>query len=545
MQITVAQHIFSNVPKDQSPSRKRGYQTLFYTRAALSREDVLRLEEHALFYGDVSAPAKLQFWILGQQAVVAHTVPLLEPDEFGRTGRYLTHSLILSPADFQHLESAPWPIVQAEPFFTDLRPVYAQGNMQTGDFPPLTLSVNPDEWEQQALQHARTLSAAALIEWARCGWQAATLRRERRAVALEGDAAAVRRALAVACALCPVEKRPALTFDTYAAGCDWRRAHWPFWVWAGLSADASRAELRVAASDAALSGLRLDAAHDSPVERWIAQVAAPAGLPQFRERMRAAGQLESGLNGNPIDLALIDPAVGREFARLNAATIARHVVQRLPVALSPGAQNALEQAVQGDLWPAWQWSATRPSRQAAHRRLVQWLQLGEVQTAVTPSDWAALSELAERVGDIPRALQWALNGGDEVRWQRLAAGLPGSHYEAIAQDAVASGRLTAEAALAAPHLELWAQQCGPYLQPGAIKHVLKRIEKEPALTEQADGLVWLVDRLARGDRALLTKWAGKRAHTVPNLVAQLAAVAAAEKQAAGHWSDRLRFWKRR
>lgn len=60
MNISVCQHIYSNVPKEQSPTKRRGYQTLFYTQEGLTREEILILEDRAQYYGGELEPIKHQ-----------------------------------------------------------------------------------------------------------------------------------------------------------------------------------------------------------------------------------------------------------------------------------------------------------------------------------------------------------------------------------------------------------------------------------------------------------------------------------------------------
>ncbi len=171
MQITVSQHIYSSVPQEQSPNGRRGYQTLFYTQDALTREDVFILADRAQYHTNDTEPVKYQFFMLSEgKAVISQIVPLAELDEFGRKGRYLAHSLILSATDFKALEFSPWGGLQQKAFISTLTDAFQQGE-QNGNIAPKTINVST-QWQNGALQIARSLNPKQLETIARLGWQA-------------------------------------------------------------------------------------------------------------------------------------------------------------------------------------------------------------------------------------------------------------------------------------------------------------------------------------------------------------------------------------
>src|SRR5947208_2632673 len=119
--IHAAQLIFTNVEAEQSPRRRRGYQTLFYTRGDLPEAEVAEIEAR-LFYnpkGDPE-PKHVFFQTRTGRAVIAHIVCLEQTDQFGRAGRYLAHALILSREEFARAGSDPFSILRSAPLFTTL-----------------------------------------------------------------------------------------------------------------------------------------------------------------------------------------------------------------------------------------------------------------------------------------------------------------------------------------------------------------------------------------------------------------------------------------
>ena len=57
------QHIYSNVEKEQSPTKRGGFQTLFYTQAGLTEDEISEMEGRLLYFPDKTAePVKRLFF---------------------------------------------------------------------------------------------------------------------------------------------------------------------------------------------------------------------------------------------------------------------------------------------------------------------------------------------------------------------------------------------------------------------------------------------------------------------------------------------------
>ena len=213
------QHIYSNVEKEQSPRGRGGFQTLFYTLSELTEAEVEELEGRLLYFASAIEPVKRVFFTLSTgQRVVAQLVPLAEPDQFGRKGRYLAHSLVFPAKVFADLGEDPFPIFQLAPFMTSVAEALARGNFQTGDIPPLSL-----ELPRQPDQTIQLAAAWAKQEWKKLSLlalQAERLAQDRRAVAFAGTPAEIEKALQAAFYTLPTPLRSQCSFDTYFYRCN-------------------------------------------------------------------------------------------------------------------------------------------------------------------------------------------------------------------------------------------------------------------------------------------------------------------------------------
>ena len=218
--ITAAQLIYGNVEVEQSPRRRRGFQTLYYTREALNTSEVLKLESY-LTHESRGHPGQRQIFTrtATNKPVVARFVPLSGADKFGRAGRYFAHALIFNDAEFERLDCDPFAVLGPGdgPFFPTLEAAIAAGRFEDGDIPPARFApavrdtrAGSGPWEQWPdLEPLRAVLLAAS--------QAAKVRAERRTIALRGSPEAVTAFLEALFALLPPPVRRECTFDNYAS----------------------------------------------------------------------------------------------------------------------------------------------------------------------------------------------------------------------------------------------------------------------------------------------------------------------------------------
>ncbi len=517
MRISVYQHIYSNVPKEQSPTKRRGYQTLFYTQDGLTREEVLILEDRAQYYGEEIEPVKHQFHMLPQgKAVVSQIVPLAELDEFGRKGRYLSHSLVISPTDFQTLEYVPLDLFLHRSFITDLPTVLSQGDQRTGNIPALTLNV-ADNWQDVAIDAARDWAPRELEKLARLGWQASKLREERKSVITQGDGKAFFKMLAVVFLLTAPEKRSLLTFDTYAKGCDWTR-DWPFWIWGGLSSgdrqDTFYIDAQMRKVHASLSNQ-----YDSPYEQWVVHRAIPQKLEYLLAYQETAWRLEAFLNGKNVDLTTVPPQFGAEFTQMNVPIIISRVLSYFPQELSTSAKQQIASDVQTEPWPYMERLGQGFTRLDVAEVLYD-LQLRQLRTPLAGEERKALEQIARETKHLELLSVLKLRGGDLKGWQDKLPQLSADSYGVMVDHAMSAQLVSASESFCPDHFATWSNIASRRLRPGDLKAILKQL-KAYKNTFDADQLIYLLPGLSQTDQQLLIDWASSYNGPAPRLRAAL------------------------
>jgi hypothetical protein len=218
--ISAAQHIFASVTSEQSPARRRGYQTLVYTHDRLTTADIRALEDRAQYRVQQDEKDKWQFfWLPSRQAVISHLVPVPERDEFGRKGRYLAHSLIVSVSDWQLLGCNPFGLMNAANFCRTMSQALAAGNLKTGELSAAPLDISHARHER-ARELAALWAPEELWKLARLACHPQAITDGRQFVAFVGDDREIKDALDVAFLL-PPPMRSGCSFDTFASGCSW------------------------------------------------------------------------------------------------------------------------------------------------------------------------------------------------------------------------------------------------------------------------------------------------------------------------------------
>jgi len=221
--LKVAQLIYTNVEKERSPTGKRGFQTLFYTKDALTEADVEAIEGRLLYYPSESEPTKSLFFRLGDdRIVVARIVPLAEPDKFGRKGRYLGHAFILQVDEFAQIGYHPFVLldVLSSRFISTVEEALAQGEFETGNIHAVTLQIPEEQVEREnaLIPEVRQWEGGALKALASLALQAATLQDRKEALTLIGNPVEAEEVLRVVFFLIPPPLRLECSFDTYFAG---------------------------------------------------------------------------------------------------------------------------------------------------------------------------------------------------------------------------------------------------------------------------------------------------------------------------------------
>jgi len=100
------------------------------------------MEGRLLYFPSKVEPVKRLFFSTATgKGVVSQIVFLPSPDQFGRGGRYLAHSLVFSPEALAQFEADPFRALARFPFVTTVDAALQAGDFQTGNIPPVTLDL--------------------------------------------------------------------------------------------------------------------------------------------------------------------------------------------------------------------------------------------------------------------------------------------------------------------------------------------------------------------------------------------------------------------
>ncbi len=311
MKITAAQHVSAMLTSRQSPTGQAGYQTLSYTRERLTPDELRVIEQRVQYGAARDSQVKWQSYRLNdRQHVISRVVPIHEPDDFGRRGRYFTHSLIYDLPDGQQFDAALIGLARAHGFFSSLGQVLASEEAKTGRAPSVTVDdrgARPGggparlrDWSGEQLNRLYVLMSnpRELIE-------------QGGHVALIGDESQILDALEVALLLAPPDERKFCSFDTNAPG-DGAPPGLTFWgrgseAAAGTSYVIDAARRRVAVPDS--SSLWTDRLATERLSAPLRQaVVAQLGRPSEEMLRCLANRRYAAFVGEPLYRALLGEA---------------------------------------------------------------------------------------------------------------------------------------------------------------------------------------------------------------------------------------------
>jgi hypothetical protein len=332
--ITVAQHVFASLTREQSPTRRPGYQTCLYTHGLITTAAVRELEARTQHRASQGQKGKWQFfWLTSGQAVVSHLSSVPEPDEFGRKGRYLAHSMIVSAADWHQLDSNPFALINAASFTSTMERALALGDLRSGEVGPTCVEVNPAGCRARARSLSEQWPTDELWKLARLACRPLTITSGGQFVAFVGDDQQIREALEVAFLL-PPAPRENCSFDTAAAGCSWPRGV-SFWGQGFSNEREARTPFVV---DAAHKKIRLP--HDwltsvplTPNEVWLKRLVHSREFSAIQKDQRDISILSAVLEGRTGSRAAALGVAGKvrsSFADDNRAQIEARLNEMFP-----------------------------------------------------------------------------------------------------------------------------------------------------------------------------------------------------------------------
>ncbi len=296
------QHIYSNVEKDQSPKGRGGFQTLFYSQAGLTEDDISEMEGRLLYFpAKATEPIKRLFFNTASgKAVVAQIVVLPDPDQYGRKGRYLAHALAFTPEDFAKFEADPFRVFRSFKFFTVVSDVLAQGDFATGDIGSVTLQVSDVAQDVQAAESWSTAELKKLMLLA-LRVESQTVNRE--AITFSGEPSAIEEALEAAFLAVPTVLRPQCIFDTYFYKCNLVATF--YWSIGLLDAPAS---IKFASVDSVARKVQGEISLQpvTAYERWGLNMLDGGKLETLAAQRNQAFGVSEWLDGRKYDEALLD-----------------------------------------------------------------------------------------------------------------------------------------------------------------------------------------------------------------------------------------------
>ncbi len=330
------QHIYSNVEKEQSPQGRGGFQTLFYTRSGLTEAEVEEMESRLLYFPSKVEPVKRLFFTTSTgKGVVAQIVFLPQPDQYGRGGRYLAHSLVFAPETLAQFEADPFRVFRRFSFITTVAEALAQGDFQSGDIPPVSLDL-PAQLRHD-VEAAGHWSRAELKKLALLALQVDRQTRERNAVTFAGDPAQIESALEAAFLVIPTSVRSRCIFDTYFYRCNLVATY--FWA-IGLPEPPIRAKFALVTAQSQQVRETVPGQPETAYERWALAAVEANQLAEIARNRNNAFALGEWLDGRKYDLSLLEAASSELITavfKVNPqpvkATLRRQASKHLPPAL--------------------------------------------------------------------------------------------------------------------------------------------------------------------------------------------------------------------
>jgi hypothetical protein len=328
------QHVYTSVEREQSPRDREGFQTLFYSKSGLTEAEVREMEARLVYFpSDVEAVKHLFSTISTGKIMVAQIVHLAEPDRLGRKGRYLAHNLVFEPETFKRIESDPFLVFRQFPFITTIAEALAEGDLQTGDIPPVSFEVAPEP--TRGVETAKAWPVQDLKELTLLALRADRLASGRSVIAFVGKPWEVESALEAALFAVPTPLRPRCSFDTYFHRCNLVDIY--YWALGLLESPSNRRLITADAQSHHLDGV-VTSQPGTAYERWVMALIERQRLEDVNRYRDHAFAICEWLEGRTYTNSLIDTApteVVDSVFQLNRELVQALLQTRLEEALPP------------------------------------------------------------------------------------------------------------------------------------------------------------------------------------------------------------------
>lgn len=218
MRLSVAQHVSGVLTSKQSPRGHAGYQTLFFTQDRLAPEDLRVIERQVQNASGRQGKAKWQSYRLSaNRHVISRIIPISEPDEFGRRGRFFSHSLILEGTGGLQVDEFLFDFVRPSLFLSSLDKVLECEGLKSGHIATVSIEAKK-EWLKEGRASLREWSGEQLNQLYLLMSNPTQLTEQGQYVGLIGSDEQIVDSLKVAFLLAPVSARKFCSFDTDAPG---------------------------------------------------------------------------------------------------------------------------------------------------------------------------------------------------------------------------------------------------------------------------------------------------------------------------------------
>lgn len=515
--LTAAQHFYTSVPVEGSPSRRRGYQTLFYT-PGLGDAAVRAIEDRSQYMTAPGDPLKHQFYPLpGGFFAISQSVALAELDEYGRKGRYLTHTLVIDPASFDSLGGCPLDIFQQFAFNTRLDQVYSQGQMKTGAAPAVEFRLDPT-WQVSAVQSARAWPANQYEQLGRLAWQVSSLLEKRQNLALLGAGSLQLAFLSLMFLLSSPNRRSKLSFDTHAAGCQWGSGV-SFWALGYLGQPEGHPVVQVDLETRRLTGT-LSPADDDSYAVWMVNQGLHGGLESLGQRQTWAAMLSQALAldqtySAPVNFEQIPENFRSRYAQLNREHIVKRWVGVLPAGLSTETISRMAMHVRND--PLAYFNFLLQGVQDINIQEFMLMELLSLGNLPPKADRAALDKWIRNSNHLSLLSLPPFWEGNAKEWTKSLQQIESGPYRyfLIQLSHWNDPPIPLWQALVEPHGVDWIHSIGPRITPGEWKKVLPLLAKMG--DDTVEELAPIVPRLQPAARAEITSWLKGQKSDLPKL----------------------------
>jgi len=301
LKISAAQLVYANVDKEHSPKGRPGYQTLFYTKAALSEDDVDCIEGRLLYYPPSENHFKRVFFgIPSGKIVLARLAPLAGKDSAGRGGRYMAHALIVEMADATKSDADLLSLFSEFQFLDTLDDALKKGDFSEGDIQAESVELSPAGQGAPNLAQVRPDQLAGLLL---LGAKVEQLKAESKTVGLTGTGEEILKALKIMTAAVPAELKAECSFDDFFHKCNLVATY--FWAVGLPEIPANNLKfIPIDAAELKFAGTPLQPS--TIYEKWIDFVVQEGALVKISEEKETAHEVCKWLDGTISEHSLSD-----------------------------------------------------------------------------------------------------------------------------------------------------------------------------------------------------------------------------------------------